>query len=350
MNENESFFDELKKDVDADHRRIDGADAPPSNMWNSIRAQTKPETNEERKMIASNLMSHAPTPVATPVARQQSGVRHTLSLAASFLIVMSVALAGWFATMQLNQSGGSRGYFGLFGQSDQSATCDVEPLTVDEVIAIVENPYSVAPLDTWGTPQPGQEDNGSLAGEGYREAGFMVGMPESLSEVPDEQEFHRIQSATNSYLNCIQTGTVGQVMALTHPETLQSNILSRFPVYRDQAEVRAMVEESIDRPFFVPSDPQALDVPPNFQTTFATPDRFRVRIGAPQSHSLLAEQVAWVGLDMKDENGVVIGKSDWDATILEGDLQSNNGGYSVILVYSEATDTWYYYGMHAPRG
>lgn len=343
---------EFHRWADETRRTDPAATGPAAGTWNRVlrsTAQAKSRGGDMSSVVLGTEPQSAIVYDSRPYNRRELG--RYLNLAATFAIVFAVTIGGWFAMSQLPP--GSDGRFAAIQETPEvaeSQACDVEPLTVDEVVAIVENPYSVAPLDTWGTPSPSQEEGTSLAGEGHREMGSMVGMPETLSVVPSEEEFSDIQSVADHYLACIQNGTVGQRWALIHPETLQSEILSRFPVYRDQAEVRAVIEEAIDRPMRGPSDPQAVDVPPDYQTTFATPDRARVRVGDSRGESLLADQVAWVGLDMKDETGEVVGKTDWDATILEGDVQSNNGGYSLILVYSEITDTWYFYGTHAPRG
>lgn len=240
MNENESFFEDLRRDVDDAHGIIDGANAPPRTMWTSIRAQAQPETKkEETTMIASKALSHDPAAIARPVARQKGGVRHTLGIAASFALVMSVAFAGWFATMQLNQPGDSNGQFALFGQTDE-AVCDVEPLSVDRVIDIVKNPVPFVMNGPGGEPTPATSANAPWSGELY-EADLELDLQGSRI-APSEEQFDAAGSVADAYIQCMVTGTLAQVFSFWHPVVIQESVLLAFPVFADEASVREMLE------------------------------------------------------------------------------------------------------------
>lgn len=298
---------------------------------------------------ASGYGASAPSVTRLP---DRSRISRYLNIAASVAMLAAMVLGGWFVLGQLPPGNGGDRFAALQATPDIAQTCDVEPLTVDEVMAIVENPYSVAPDGAWGTPSPDDEGANTID-EGLLESPSMFRMPESPRAIADEQEFAAIRSASSQYLNCSHSGTVGQVMRLMHPEMVQFYVLSNFPVYRDQAEVKAFVTNAIDLPFarvspaFREIAPEAW---PTYQSMLATAERSRVRIADSTGFAPMDNRVALVGVDTVDADGNVIGTTDWDATILEGDAAQNNGGVSMIMVYAEATDTWYFYGFNAPRG
>lgn len=334
MNEHDTFFDVLQMDVDADHRRIDGADAPPADMWNSIRAQAKPKSKEERTMIASQSISSTPIPAATSTAQERGRIRHTLSLAASFLIVMSVALAGWFATMQLNQPGGSDGQFGLFGQSDQSTTCDVEPMTVDEVMEIVENPYKYASPEEYGMPN----SNFTPWDEDFVDVAPM--MPESFayraSEPPTTAAFEQALPVLDKWLACMENGTVGQALRFVDPFSVRDYVTDAFPFYRDEAEVRIFVEELIvSGPY-----PNQWKNEDTGEILYFNPNLIREEAGTQHMQIGLGfTQFIFIGSEVKDEDGNLLARHDSSLQVSEGKQQERWAQH--VLVYSRYTEQWY---------
>lgn len=288
-----------------------------------------------------------------PYNRKEMTLSRFANIAATVAIVFAVSVGGWLAMSQLPSGGDGR--FGAFQASPevaQNGTCDVEPLTVDEVIGIVENPYSVLPEGTVATPPP-DSPYATLGSDGLQEDADQFYLPNQMTGVPSEEESAAIQSAANLYEACWTYGTVGQVMAVTHPRQLQEYVLGNFPVYRDEGSVREFLEGVIDQPantatssFRQLPEPWRVD----YQTSFATSERTRIRTAPYGGPDFLINKVAKVGLDFKDENGTVVGATDWDATILDGDLESTNGGVSIIMVYVESIDTWYYYAANSPRG
>lgn len=183
-------------------------------------------------------------------SRTRARFGHYLNLAATIALVLAVAVAGWFATSQLNQPGGSDSRFALLGQTDETASCDVEPLTSDDVMEIVRNPYRY---------MFNRADPNSVALVSYEfmaqqelAVGFYFPSPGEFKSVnrttPDEGEFEEAQAAVNTYIACMRDATNGQYWALLHPIAVQEQILAGFPVFADEETVSAHVEEVIDEP------------------------------------------------------------------------------------------------------
>ena len=124
-------------------------------------------------------------------------------------------------------------------------TCNVEPLTVDEVMETVKNPangyarlgltdYALNAADLWESRDIfWYEETGKV---GY----VRNGNPGILADAA---------AAADMYSSCIQTGTLLQVWAIMDPAIVQIDVISRFPVFRSEEEVRAFVMESGPQPF-----------------------------------------------------------------------------------------------------
>lgn len=276
--------------------------------------------------------------------RPQSGFRHTLSLAASFLVVVTVALGGWFATMQLNSPNGSNGAFGLLGQSDSEATCDVEPLTVDEVMEIVENPYRF--MSNRVLPQVAETNPYSSAAENELMIARVDPTWEAFNSVnrvqPNQEVFDEAQAAANMYIVCADGATTGQYLALMHPFWVQEMILGSFPVYADEAAVRAYVESIIDQPMSTSEGYYRLG---GYGQTYgdvaiiANPDiekSEQVLYSTPYDEPVVA-----MGVVVTDEDGNVIietGSTGYPHQIQTGALNSRP---IVVVQKSEVTGRWY---------
>lgn len=170
-----------------------------------------------------------------------------LNYAASLLIVFGVAFAGAFMAMQMNQPENSSGQFALFSQTDDSATCDVEPLTVERVMEIVRNPYPFMLNGPLGDPAQPENPENSLY-TGLREGGWWdkstIGI--GMKTEPTGEVFQNASQFANEYLNCLQTGSFGQVLTFYSPIYIQDFVMEFFPVFADEDEVLAFVEEYID--------------------------------------------------------------------------------------------------------
>lgn len=343
MNEHESFFEELKCQVDADHRRLDGASAPPASMWKSIRAQAQPETNkEETTMIHSNSIVSSPYSATGPVSKESGGFRHTLSLAASFLIVMSVALGGWFATMQLSQPPDDSRFAMLPVTPDvASATCDVEPMTVDEVMEIAENPYRY--LDESDYPQPWGTSNPPTPWEDeYQEVQprLPISLNTGLDTQPTQTAFDESYTVISKYLGCMQTdGSVAMMLRFSDPFSIQYHIRTNFPFYRSEEQVRVYVTEWLElgEPY------HAMTYERNGETLTYRPAQDKSMAGT-QVHDfgLGFDQVIYVGSEIYDERGDFVGNFHPGLYMTYGvDQEYLDYGVVFTLLHSRYTGDWY---------
>ncbi|MCA9833894.1 MAG: hypothetical protein KC435_08120 [Thermomicrobiales bacterium] len=116
--------------------------------------------------------------------------------------------------------------------------CTVEPLTADEVMAIVLNPTDAyvargeTPIDA-DFPMTYYE-----AGTSDINNWTEVSMNPAIGE---DQE--TMAAFGNEFWNCLITGTSYQIWAMTDPATLQWAILKNFPVIRSEEELRKFVED-----------------------------------------------------------------------------------------------------------
>lgn len=297
-------------------------------------------------MISSNAISHTPAPVTGPAAQEGGRIRHTLSLAASFLIVMSVALAGWFATMQLNQPGGSDGQFGLFGQIDESATCDVEPMTVDEVIQRLEQPV--------GTNDDGESYPDWWPDERLRRVLWITDaaipphnyvdqtLLDSFEVRPDEESFEIAREQMNGFLACAQNGTMGQAFWYIRPFELHRIVMAELPLYRDEAAVRTSVENLLPMPATglvaygdtAFTDPGlAFQANPKIAEAAASNTTNPIRFGASET--------IMIGITVTDQSGEIVFQNDYLGRVNPAGPLLTTERFRLIMGKSLIDEQWY---------
>ena len=344
MNENDAFFEELNRDVDADHRRIHGADGPPAHMWQTIRAKARPESKQEEDVMTTTpAITHSLVFAPRTDTRQQSGFRHTLSFAASFLVVVSVALGGWFATMQLNSPNGSDGVFGLLGQSDGEATCDVEPMTVDEVMAIVRNPYSAMEMkiERFSVSYPSAADRDLAEPIDMR---LDLRLLDQTGTTPDEYTYEAVSARANDFLACLESGTVAQLFRFLLPVEVQRMILSNFPVFRDEGEIRKAVEELIVLPAHSVAAPQNEAIQSGEYSYNVNPDRSSAKsFAAADARMYDADRILAVGIRITDSDGQVVFQNDSDNRADPIGTLKTTDRMRIVIVQSMYDGEWYVY-------
>lgn len=355
MNEHEKFFEELQKDVDAEHRRIDGADAPPANMWTSIRAQAEPESKEEEtNMIASTALNATLEPSA---GRKHSGKRigHYANLAATITLVVAVAAAGWFATMQLNQPSEPEPRLAILSATPSaeaspesaSATCDVEPLTTDRVMEIVKNPARFGIEGSTGEPSDITP---------YAELREVDPDLEIVGEstTPSEEQFDEASIVANEYLNCLIYGTQAQIWTFYSPVLLQQKILAEFPVFAEESLVRERVEELSTQPGYQAEyawlellsintgplgGPAEFEFDTNIGALSVNSDHKLVRMH--RSESSYYENVLSIGISIEDVEGTQIALTNG----IGGDVLPRTLGQNPTMIYIQiaklrSSDGW----------
>lgn len=263
MNEDQSWPNELQKQVDDAHHTTDRADAPPAGLWSSIRAQVQPqpqtivETKESQPMITTaTLPQSIAAPMRSTPQDQAGGFRHYVNFAATVALVLAVAGGGWLAMMQVNQpDGGPEPRFAALGlqpEEEGNGVCDAEPLTVDETIFIVKDPI--------GSLIPEIEDPAAL---GYPEDWFgprAITVPNVywyMAQVYEldyfgmdlpQADFEAAQPVVNEFLDCLQSGTRGQLWRLMDPITVHALATQYLPTLSSEDTARVVLPDILEAP------------------------------------------------------------------------------------------------------
>lgn len=344
-------------------RHDPAAQGPGGEVWNRVMSQTRREPSAR-----SLEMSTVAFPIEREVARvnprsMPSGVSRFASIAATVLMVLTIAGGGYIALLQNRPGGDEPGRFAAMVESPQASpstahgVCDVEPMTVDEVVAIVENPQGATVWDSQGTPVP--EDERLIESPGWPVPQELLGL---TGDAPDEATFDAISIAANRYVTCSQYGTFGQVLRFLYPTQVQKAVFMALPVYRTEAQVRELIEAAIDEPAYAvnpstfgewPGDAASIT-----QVSYRiTEDRTNIRVatlgrvpGVDWDMTGDIDSLAYIGLDYLDADGNVIGRTAFDGMPIEGGSEGTNGGYSLMFAHSSTTGEWYYVGARMPRG
>ncbi|MCA9834343.1 MAG: hypothetical protein KC435_10370 [Thermomicrobiales bacterium] len=231
------------------------ATGPAAGTWNRVlRANAQPTAKGQGTMSATaTLQSPLPGAISAPARKQAGGFSHFVNIAASVLVVAAIAFSGWFATMHLQPSGDNSN--GLLGMAQgtpglDSATCDVEPLSVDEVMAIVENPYSAFDHDLITSRdwlKVWEEKTGYDLLETNSPA-IDQQLLDGFTYPATQPSFDGAVDRANGFLVCAQKGTIGQVFVYMDPKEIQRIVLANHPVYRSEEQVRATVIELMEMP------------------------------------------------------------------------------------------------------
>src|SRR5690606_33830931 len=131
-----------------------------------------------------------------------------------------------------------------------TSTCDIEPLSVDRVMEIVEHPGYFMTEGAAGerSSSPGiasPPDAALWELDGARDLYL-----EERTSVPSQDQFDSATDVANHYMNCMTFGTQGQVWNFYSPVHIQASILAEFPVYANETDVRARVEERLVEPAY----------------------------------------------------------------------------------------------------
>ena len=326
-----------------DTRRSDpAASGPAAETWNRILRSTA-QTQSRGGDMSSVAMSSSPQAAivydSRPYNRGQIG--RYFNYAASLLIVFGVAFAGAFMAMQINQPGGSNGQFALFSQTDESATCDVEPMTVDEVMEIVENPYHY--MDESEFPNPiGSTTHETPWEDEYQEVQprLPVSLNVGLDTEPTTTAFDQASEVIAEYVACLQTdGSVAMMLRFADPFSIQHHIRMEFPFYRTEDQVRPYVSEWIASGTIY----HELSYERQGETLTYIPANDKEMAGT-QIHDfgLGFDQVIYVGSEIYDENGEFIG--NFHPTLYmtyDVDEEYLDHGVVFTLLHSRYTGEWY---------
>lgn len=352
MTTDDQFLADLQLRSDRIHRQSHDADRPPANMWAGIIASvaTESTTREEEEMTTIAMPQSVST---TPVnSESHRPVTWFFNIAASVLIIAALAFGGWFAAMQLNSPGTPtpEPRFAAIATPDasatpqtDSATCDVEPLSVDRVVQIVENPYRFVANGAAGEPTEFDSSTNLRNVDLYEAEGWELSLePQNGTQPPGDDEFQEASEVADAYLNCLAFGTVGQAWTFSNPIYIQDEVLMNFPVYADRESVRNWIEERIDEPAYQSSyqipwenlmdiyKPESISVNPDPALTLSQ-----------ASASSQFDQLIEFGVSLVDADGKVVYLTTGTGNQLVSKPQGSTLNLTVMLAHHRHGDSWY---------
>lgn len=314
------------------------ASGPAAGTWNNVlRATAQPAAKGCQEMSTTATLRSPMSGVAKAPANTQP--RGFLNIAASILAVAAIAMGGWFAAMNLlPTSDGNNGIaFAPSTPTSGEATCDVAPLTVDEVMQIVKNPYAFAASRNDPTAE--------RLGPEYRETTEGPTTAEYFAATrtkPAEKDFDRALAVANSYLACLPSASWGQIWALSDPSWVQRSILAHFPVYANETEVHGFVEGRIDQPLSTDHNPldDVYTLMPG-QAITANPDIDSARAVWPGSSS--GDQLLFIefGVLVTDEQGNIVLKSNSQGASEKYQTGSSKQRPRIVIGQSSTDGNWY---------
>ncbi len=232
-------FDELQQVVNQAHRTFTGRDDVPEEIWMRVRSQATAVPQQEIPPMNNPQLLSAVHPLAR--GQQTVFVRY-LNLAASVIIVAAIAVGGWFAAVNLSPN--DRGHQAAMAPATPiaDASCAVPALTAEEAIMIIKNPYQAIDLTLY--------DMGGMhtrmSAEEYaipdHTKMLQIFTHDPVNEI-DEEEWADTLKLGDQYLDCIQHGTVGQVLALMDPFVVQNYLRDRLPLFMSENETHAYLTD-----------------------------------------------------------------------------------------------------------
>lgn len=192
-----------------------------------ISARPRPQSRPKRIIIA-------------PGTARWQGIANAVLAA---VLTLAIATGFWRATDGFGPGNGGDSPTQLAGLTAQDATpnssdrvdlptaedCTVEPLTVDRVMELVEDPYDLATqlteVDPNATPPP------------------RVFEPSDYPDYPSQEMMDEIIIVHRQVIACSLAKSPFQVWALVDPILIQQDVLGALPVLADKKDVRAYLDQ-----------------------------------------------------------------------------------------------------------
>lgn len=314
---------------------------PAAGTWNTVLRQTAQPTSKGRSTMSSATLSSSGTGFTlapdVPFRERASRFAH---LAATIALVFAIAAGGWLVMSQM--PGGNGRFAALQGTPEDSAqTCNVEPMKVDEVIAIAENPYSYLSEEQVPASR-GADMTHSLWQQDYVDVRLTLarGSLAGQGNEPTQAAFDQSSDVLNQYVACMQhDGTVAMQLRFSDPISIQYHIQQQFPFYRSEEQVRDYVNDWLQQA----DNYQRLSFDWRGDTlTFRLTDQKNMAVTHIHDFGLGFDQVIYIGSEVYDDNGEFLGYYHPDLRQTWG----SNGelldfGVVFTLVHSRYTGEWY---------
>lgn len=351
MIDDDQFLADLHALADRAHDAAPEAAAPPPNTWQRVLAainaelllpsEGTPSMTTPFAQPVNTLWGSPPTAGASP--RGLAGhIRRYANLSAIIALVVVVAVGSWLAMMQVQPDGPDPRLAVLQATPEGAAqACDVEPLTVDEAMAIVRNPVPFMRFGVNATPEVIPETASESAGlyELTPDLELIEG-----NQVPTEDQFDAVSTIAIRYVNCMAFGTQGQVWRFYSPAYVQKTVLAEFPVFAEESQVRERVEERLNEPAYegeavwkiLPfiDDIEMVSVNPDYQLAILQ-----------ASESSYFDQVMNIGVVVKDvDDETLIQTNGTGRNLIPNDpliTGRSDIQLHVVLAKSRNSDAWF---------
>lgn len=322
---------------------------PDPALWDRIIAASDSQRKDTTMSSAPLSINPPPASVSSSVSTYPTRPRHhsrlgrVANVLAAVSLVLLIGAGYWFSGYGPGGPGGNdqpryaaQIVSPAASPEDSAGGCTVEPLTTEDVMAIVRNPLN--PLDAMGvtiaaSPAPLLEVYSPGVG----------GLPEPGMETsrPTDQEFLAISEATTTYYDCLLSGTNYQMWALVAPHVVQTWILANFPVFRDEADIGEWIDKfgpQAATVHFPGMNPLAEYTDGNYRIG-PNPDALDpmiVDIGRPQD-----PRTVWIGTQVVQEgDGEIVSQT----TVRANGARVGASGEVLMLMQWPGADAWYVAG------
>lgn len=350
MTDDEQFVVELRAMADRAHAAGLGTESPPIDTLDRVLDAVKSEMQSNTERGLSMRTSASRLEVATwgrdsDVSANPGGIGGSIhryaKIVATIALVLAVAAGGWFTMVHLQPEQSAPRMAVVQATPDSGdQTCDVAPLSVDEVMAIVRNPVPFMHAGAVGsssvipdpTPQGAELFELSLDLELFE-----------ASQVPTEEQFQSASTVANQYVTCMVFGTQGQVWRFYSPASIQKTILAEFPVFAEESQVQARVEERLSEPAYEGDFAwEVLSFIPEIRSVTINPDRQLAIVQA--SESSYYDQVMSIGVVIEDVDGNVVAHTNGTGrNLIPNDptvTGRNDVELHIVIAKSRGSDTW----------
>lgn len=239
------------------HQHTTRGNQPSASVWEAIHAGVRetradaadlrapgpdpaPVSRKTRRMRKESAMDMTLNPgMAAPPSRSHRGLFTWAAVALVGMLVISSLL--WYGQIPPGDDQNDLAWapgLGTPGSTPETAlSCDVEPLTLEEVMDTVLNPSN-------GYVRLGLTEFEENQGELFESPSYDINKETDKTGYTRSEDLAVLEDAVstaNMYSNCVQSGTLYQVWALMEPTIVQKDVLNRFPVLRTEEQLRSFV-------------------------------------------------------------------------------------------------------------
>ncbi len=344
MTDHDDLLDELRRRADHVHTHTPRAAAPPPGIWQQVLAsvQSQSEEKEQPEMMIQPALA-TPTGVVRRAFVPRSVSRFT-SIAASLLVVATIAFSGWFAAMNLQPGGGSDPRYASVVVKRETAgdgVCDVEPLTVEQAVEIVRDPVAVVYGDSEAFQANGPDvlfDFRNWIGAQTDDWDTLMALASYTAIPVTDDEYFSLMAFAEEYKDCLKVGTFGQRWAMTDPIKVQYEIMTRIPLLQPLDVTEAAIAELLE--WRVIGANQSVVVTRQWQPN---PDRtLMVRVDAGVTFSSQSSFI--IPWQILDGEGEILGSYDIFGNSLLDEHFSDTDPGNLVVIRAKDGKSWYIVG------